>query len=75
MSHVKVNEIEDFFKLVTICHILAVFMHYFGMTDRKSPPALNMPTEDTIHHLTDQQKSSLLRRKVADIVDKYINHY
>ena len=75
VSHVtqgKVNEIEDFFELVTVCHIQAVFMLYFGMKDRKGSPTLNMPTEDKIHHLTAQQRSSLLRGKVADIVDKYI---
>ena len=75
VSHVtqgKVNEIEDFFELVTVCHIQAVFMLHFGMNDRKGFPTVNMPTEDEIRHLNSQQRISLLRGKVADIVDKYI---
>ena len=75
VSHVtkgKVNEIEDFFELVTVCHIQAVFMQYFGMNDTKGSPTLNMATEHTICQLSANQRRSLLRRKVADIVDRYI---
>ena len=70
----KFNECEDFFKLITINHILVAAMQYLKMTSLDSIPSVpHLDQPDQLWMETTEKRQAVLHSICTDVIDQFIS--
>ena len=66
----QVNEVENFFELVVICHLISAVMHFFGIKSVIDTPSINgfsdLVNQLPLHH------RKLFFDRMEKIIDEYV---